>query len=119
MFQAGYEHKVLGIDSSLLNNPKVSELLPKAEEITNQLDELQYAGADPKELADVYNRLPPTMKVLVKRLKEQKISQAEKDILKSKAENRMIGSSVDRINSPITKAAKNILLETLQSEQQQ
>ena len=99
----------LGLDEKILKNPKLPELLPQAKEMVDNLDELQYAGANPKELGEIFNNLPPDMKVLVKALKEEKNQQAKVKEVEAKAQQRLIGSSVDRKNSQITQAAKEIL----------
>jgi len=108
------EYNTLGIDKKILSNPELLSLLPKAKQFVDELDTLQYAGANPKELADVFNELPPDMKILVKALKEEKNEKAKLQNVEQKVASRMIGSSVDRVRSPITLAAKKILLETLQ-----
>jgi len=108
------EYEGLGIDKKILSNPSLLSMLPKAKQFVDELDTLQYAGANPKELADAFNNLPPDMKVLVKTLKEEKNKEAQLKEAQQKAASRMIGSSVDRVKSPITLAAKKILLETLQ-----
>jgi len=94
---------------------KIYEQLKQKEAVafTEELDKLQNQGANPKQLAELYKQLDPELKEYVKQYKQQKLEkQKYEDISKKRLMNKLPGTSTQRISSPITKQAYQILQET-------
>jgi uncharacterized protein YdcH (DUF465 family) len=104
----------LGINPALIEQAKEQKMNEMAYEFVNKLDELQEKGAPVQELAKMYNSLDPDLKIKVKKIKERKKQETNYISKQSKRlQNKLPGTSVDRINSPITKTAQEILNQTL------
>ena len=97
------QQPALGISQDTAEHLGGNALMQKASSIVDQLDLAQEQGAPPSELAKIYKSLEPNLQKAVEQIKLQKNSQQTKNLP---------GSAVERINSPITKSAKDILAQT-------
>jgi ribosomal protein S17E len=104
----------LGLPPELAKQYEEQKMNQMANEIVNKLDSLQEKGAPVNELTNIYNNLDPDIKLRVKKIKENKKLKENYIRKQSKRlQNKLPGTSTQRINSPITKSAQQILMDTL------
>jgi len=108
-----YQEPSLGINQGVAEQMGDEALMQKANSIVDQLDAAQAQGAPKAELTKIYNTLEPRLKQAVTAIKVNKLKQQQRRQPQQGQPVQTPGSAVERINSPITKAANQILNETI------